>query len=72
MALTNLTSHWFIVEAKSFYKSGLSQSLYYYQAQLKVPHAFQVALDLPYVEQNCFNYNKPIIVPALTFLSQLI
>jgi uncharacterized protein len=63
---------WFLVEAKASGNSGLSRWLYYYQEKLKCPHAFQVSFDLPYVNQDCFKYNEPIIVPAKTFLSQLI
>ena len=63
---------WFLVEAKYSYKSGLSESLYYYQKQTNAPHAFQVAFDLEYVEKDCFAYKDPVIVSASTFLSQLV
>lgn len=63
---------WFLVEVKSSGKQPLSPSLKFYQEKLKAPHAFQVAFDLPYVESDCFQYSRPIIVPALTFLSQLV
>lgn len=64
---------WFLVEVKKSSESkGISKSLYYYQEKLKVPHAFQIGFDLPYVEKDCFEFNEPIIVPAQTFLSQLI
>lgn len=63
---------WFLVEVKASYKAGLSESLYYYQAQTGATHAFQVVFDLEYVEKDCFEYTSPIIVPASTFLSQLV
>ncbi len=62
---------WFLVEAKNG-DTGISRWLYYFQEKLKVPHAFQVVSDLPYVDADCFQSKKPIRVPAKTFLSQLI
>lgn len=63
---------WFLVEVKSSAKAPLSSSLSYFQQQTGAPHAFQVAMDMPYIERNCFEHNTPIIVPAQTFLSQLV
>jgi predicted AAA+ superfamily ATPase len=63
---------WFLVETKASEQNGISRWLYYYQEKLKVPHAFQIGFDLPYVDQDCFKFKEPIIVPARTFLSQLI
>jgi predicted AAA+ superfamily ATPase len=62
---------WFLVEAK--YGDGtISPSLKYFQEQTKAPLAFQVVIDAPYVAANCFARTRaPIVVPALTFLSQL-
>ncbi len=34
--------------------------------------AFQVALDAPYVDVDCFSRTDPVIVPARTLLSQLV
>jgi predicted AAA+ superfamily ATPase len=62
---------WFIAEVKAKAK-GLSSSLYHFQQELGVPHAFQLAFDLPFVEGNCFNESGPILVPARTFLSQCV
>lgn len=61
----------FLVEVKTTNHSGISRSLHYFQKELKVPHAFQVVFDEPYVQKDCFSYKKPVIVPAITFLSQL-
>lgn len=63
---------WFLIEAKASGHNGISRWLYYFQDKLKVPHAFQVAFDLPYADVDCFKYHQPIIVPAKTFLSQLV
>jgi hypothetical protein len=61
-----------MIEVKYSANSGISKSLYYFQEQTGAKHAFQVVFDLPYVDKDCFTYTKPIIVPAKTFLSQLI
>lgn len=63
---------WFIVEAKHSSNSALSKSLFVFQQQTKAHHAFQVAFDMKPVLQDCFAHHEPIIVPAQTFLSQLV
>lgn len=63
---------WMLVEAKASARAGLSKSLEYFQQQLEVPIALQVALDLPYVDRDCFGLGRPTIVPARTLLSQLV
>ncbi|MCE2983811.1 MAG: hypothetical protein LW832_09630 [Parachlamydia sp.] len=63
---------WFLVEAKCSGNGSPSKSLYYYHEMLQTECAFQLALDLDYVDRNCFEFNQPIIVPAKTFLSQLV
>jgi predicted AAA+ superfamily ATPase len=63
---------WFLVEVKSSENKGLSKSLFYYQNATQAPHAFQVVFDRDYIEADCFSYNEPVIVPAKTFLSQLL
>jgi uncharacterized protein len=63
---------WFLVEVKSANNQPLSKNLIEFQKQLNAPHAFQVVMDLPYVDKNCFETTGPIIVPAKTFLSQLV
>jgi hypothetical protein len=35
-------------------------------------HAFQVTVDAPFVDADCFAVFYPIKVPAKTFLSQLV
>ena len=63
---------WFLVEVKSQDNHSVSENLYYFQQQTQALHAFQVIIDMPYRQINCFEYHTPIIVPALTFLSQLV
>lgn len=63
---------WILVEAKNSDNSGISPALYYYQDLTKADFAFQVVLKMDYVDRNCFLDHKPRIVPAKTFLSQLV
>lgn len=63
---------WFLVEVKLSANGAISPNLYYYQDQLSVPHAFQVVIDKAFVPRDCFEYRSPVIVPASTFLSQLV
>lgn len=62
---------WFLVEVKTSGKAALSDSLRYFQQQTQAPHAFQVAMDMAFVERDCFEHHEPIIVPAKTLLAQL-
>jgi uncharacterized protein len=63
---------WFLVEVKLSSKKGISKNLFYFQNKIGAKHAFQVVFDMNYVDSNCFSHTKPIIVPARTFLSQLV
>jgi hypothetical protein len=62
---------WFIVEVKAK-ASAISQGLYHFQKEINPLHAFQVVFDAPFVQKNCFEEKGPIVVPAKTFLAQLI
>jgi len=62
---------WFLVEVKTA-ERRLSPALAHFQAAIKAPHAFQVVADLPYVDADCFAEHGPLVVPARTFLSQLL
>lgn len=62
---------WCLVEVKTS-ETSLSESLHYFQKATRARHAFQVVLDLPYVEADCFERTDPAVVPARTFLSQLV
>jgi hypothetical protein len=61
---------WFLVEVKQS-DTNVAPALAYYQQAIKAEHAFQVVLDLPYVNADCFKKSKPTVVPASTLLSQL-
>lgn len=63
---------WGLVEVKNSSNGSPSKSLFYYQEMLEVEFAVQVALDMDYVDRSCFESPRPIIVPAKTFLSQLV
>lgn len=63
---------WFLMEVKASEKAKLSPELGHFQQQLKVPCAFQVALDVAYVARDCFIVQRPVIVLARTFLTQLV
>lgn len=63
---------WFLVEAKLSNNKEISPALGYFQKATGAAFAFQVVVDLPWVNRNCFEEKRPIIVPARTFLSQLI
>ncbi len=70
--ITKNRKPWILIEVKNA-ERNLSSSLVYFQKMIQAPYAFQLSFDLPYVNKNCFTIeNKPIIVPATTFLSQLI
>ena len=63
---------WCLVEAKKAARK-IAPSLKYFQEQLKVPFAFQVAMEADYVDADCFkSASGPMMVPARTFLSQLL
>ncbi len=68
--LTKDHKPWVLIEAKYSHNNSISENLIYFKEKVKVPHAFQVVFDLPYVEKDCFAHQDPIIVPAQTFLSQ--
>ncbi|MBU0634238.1 MAG: ATP-binding protein [Candidatus Omnitrophica bacterium] len=63
---------WFLVEVKSSSKEGISKNLTYFQKKIKAKYAFQVAFDMEYIPRDCFECTTPIIVPARTFLAQLV
>lgn len=70
--ITKNTKPWFLVEAKYSNNQSISKNLYYYQKSTNAKHAFQVVIDMEYIDADCFKTCDPIIVPARTFLSQLI
>lgn len=63
---------WFLVEAKHA-ETKVGPALKYFQNQLNVPYAFQVVIQADAVDADCFtNAHRPTVVPARTFLSQLL
>jgi predicted AAA+ superfamily ATPase len=62
---------WMLVEAKTT-EQKLAPSISYYQKLIGVPFAFQVTKNMPYVDYDCFSKEGIFIVPAQTFLSQLV
>lgn len=62
---------WLLVEVKKS-DTSLAPALRYFQEQTGAPHAFQVVLDLPYVQADAFERKGPVVVPARTLLSQLL
>ncbi len=71
--ITKNDQPWLMIEVKSSLKENLSKGLYHFQKQLNVPHVLQVAVEADFIEQDCFELGTlPTIVPAKTFLSQLV
>jgi predicted AAA+ superfamily ATPase len=64
-------SPWFIVEAKVS-DVAVSPALLHFQKQTQAKQAIQVVQNMPYVDADCFSREHPTVVPARTFLSQLL
>jgi uncharacterized protein len=62
---------WFLVEVKMS-DTALSPWLGHFQAQTNAQHAFQVVMNLPYQEADCFRMRRLVVVPSRTLLSQLL
>ena len=52
--ITKERKPWLMVEVKSSGKEALSPNLLHFQKELNAPHVLQVAMDLPYIEKDCF------------------
>lgn len=70
--VTKENEPWFLVEAKHGDDTHINPHLALFQKQTQAKHAFQVVINMDYVNVDCFAYHTPVIVPARTFLSQLI
>lgn len=70
--ITKNNQPWIMVEVKATEDKTLDPHLLHYQQQLNVPHVFQVSANLPYINKDCFTFDRPMIVPLKTFLSQLV
>ncbi len=62
---------WFLLEVKVS-ETNLSPALAHFQAQTKAAHAFQLVFNLAYQQADSFRIHRPVVVPARTFLSQLL
>lgn len=62
---------WCLVEVKTG-DTRLSPWLAHFQKETGAPHAFQVVIDLPFEDIDCFTAKVPVVVSALSFLSQLL
>ena len=69
--VTKTSQPWILVEAK-LSNGSISKNLINFKSKLNATHAFQVVHDLEYVDKSCFDEYNPIIIPARTFLSQLV
>jgi hypothetical protein len=69
--LLHVIKNWLTVPVVE-YIDGPSPSLPHFQAQTKAAHAFQVVVNLGYQPADCFRVHQPVVVPAWTFLSQLL
>jgi len=70
--VTENSQPWFLVEVKSSSKQPLNKHLKWFQNKTKAKHAFQVAMDLPFVEADCFEKTAPIKVPVENLLMRLV
>ena len=70
--ITRGQSPWILIEVKTS-QNEITPSLQYFQKATQAPYAFQLVINRPYEAIDCFSYpNIPIVVPAKTFLSQLV
>ena len=68
--VTKNNQPWFLVEVKKNDRH-ISPALLRFHEALKTEHAFHVVIDMDYVDADCFAHKRPLVVPAITFLSQL-
>lgn len=63
---------WLLVEAKSSGKQALSKHLAWFQEKTGAEYAFQLVLNLPYVDADCFAVRTPVKVPVENLLMRLV
>jgi uncharacterized protein len=63
---------WALVEVKLNRNKGVSSALHYFTEIIKPKFSFQVVLNMDFINKSCFEESDIQIVPAKTFLSQLI
>jgi predicted AAA+ superfamily ATPase len=63
---------WFLAEVKHR-EETIGGALEHFQRQIEAPFAFQIVFGADYVDADCFAKPRgPVVVPASTFLSQLL
>lgn len=70
--ITKNQAPWILIEIKNGETKSLSNSLKHFYQQLNPPYAFQLSLHREGIKKNVFLARKPSIIPATTFLSQLV
>lgn len=60
-----------IIEAKTS-DMKLSSSIEHFKSQLNPDFSFQVVFNEKYINRSCFDFKNTMVVPAATFLSQLV
>jgi len=70
--VTENNQPWFLVEVKSSSSQPLNKYLKWFQNKTKAKHAFQVVMDLPFVNVDCFKKLDPIKVPVESLLMKLV
>lgn len=70
--ITENNTPWFLVEVKSSSAQSINKNLAWFQNKTQAKHAFQVVMDLPFVDANCFDKTQPIKVPVESLLMKLI
>ena len=63
---------WMLIEVKLSDNKNISPALHTYTKALNPEFSFQVVMNMEYVDKNCFALPGTWIVPARTFLSQLV
>lgn len=63
---------WFLVEVKSAANQPINKHLGWFQEKTGAQHAFQLVMDLPYVDADCFATEKPTKVPVESLLMRLV
>ena len=57
-----------IIEVKTSMENKLSSKLEKFATQVKPDYIFQVAINGDYIDKDVFQINRPMIIPAKTFL----
>jgi len=63
---------WFLVEVKSSANQTMNKHLYWAQQKTGAQHAFQVVMDLPFVDADCFAFEEPVKIPVESLLMLLV